>query len=396
MPKPTRPRKSRLLPTLAHIVLITGGVSMLLPLLWMISTSLKEPADVMSYPPEFVPRVQQTWRDPQTGTDYPVFSLLPGAASGLTAAPAQPLRVARLRTELGRAEVVTLTGPNPGQKLLVPLSIPQDGRVVRTLTPVKRVQLRWRNFPEAWNALTLQRNWMSWELPYQLNLGFTKIGPLHSNGLPIRNAFVAFYLNSLIVTILVTIGAVFTSSLSAFAFARLNFPGRDKLFLGYLGTMMVPQVVTMIPVFVLLKLFGWIDTYAAMILPPMFTAYGTFLLRQFFSTIPRELEDAARMDGCGLWGIYRHVIMPLSGPALATLTTFIFLGTWNSFMWPLIVINSMEKRPLMLGLYAFMSRYNTEWTLLMAASLMVMAPVIIVFLLGQRYFVKGIVVSGMK
>ena len=154
MPKPTRPRKSRLLPTLAHIVLITGGVSMLLPLLWMISTSLKEPADVMSYPPEFVPRVQQTWRDPQTGTDYPVFSLLPGAASGLTAAPAQPLRVARLRTELGRAEVVTLTGPNPGQKLLVPLSIPQDGRVVRTLTPVKRVQLRWRNFPEAWNALT--------------------------------------------------------------------------------------------------------------------------------------------------------------------------------------------------------------------------------------------------
>ncbi|MEN6304478.1 MAG: carbohydrate ABC transporter permease [Armatimonadia bacterium] len=394
MPKPTRPKKSRLLPTLAHIVLITGGISMLLPLLWMISTALKEPADVMSYPPEFIPRVQQTWRDPQTGVDYPMFSLLPAAAPTLTAS--EPLRVARLRTEAGRAEVVTLTGPNPGQKLLVPLSVPQDGRMIRALTPVKRVQLRWRNFPEAWNALTLQRNWMSWELPYQLNLGFMKIGPFHSGGLPIRNAFVAFYLNSLIVTILVTAGAVFTSSLSAFAFARLNFPGRDKLFLGYLGTMMVPQVVTMIPVFVLLKLFGWIDTYAAMILPPMFTAYGTFLLRQFFSTIPRELEDAARMDGCGLWGIYRHVIMPLSGPAIATLTTFIFLGTWNSFMWPLIVINSMEKRPLMLGLYAFMSRYNTEWTLLMAASLMVMAPVIIVFLLGQRYFVKGIVVSGMK
>lgn len=394
MPKPTRPKKPNLLPTLAHIVLITGGISMLLPLLWMISTALKEPADVMSYPPEFIPRVQETWRDPQTGREYPMFSLLPAAAPTLTAT--EPLRVARLRTEAGRAEVVTLTGPNPGQKLLVPLSIPQDGRVIRSLTPVKRVQLRWRNFPEAWSALTLQRNWMSWELPYQLDLGFMKIGPFRSGGLPIRNAFIAFYLNSLIVTILVTAGAVFTSSLSAFAFARLNFPGRDKLFLGYLGTMMVPQVVTMIPVFVLLKLFGWIDTYAAMILPPMFTAYGTFLLRQFFSTIPRELEDAARIDGCGLWGIYRHVIMPLSGPALATLTTFVFLGTWNSFMWPLIVINSMEKRPLMLGLYAFMSRYNTEWTLLMAASLMVMAPVIIVFLLGQRYFVKGIVVSGMK
>jgi len=108
------------------------------------------------------------------------------------------------------------------------------------------------------------------------------------------------------------------------------------------------------------------------------------------------LAVPGRSDGCGLWGIYRHVIMPLSGPALATLTTFIFLGTWNSFMWPLIVINSMEKRPLMLGLYAFMSQYNTEWALLMAASVMVMGPVIIVFLLGQRYFVKGIVVSGLK
>ncbi len=206
----------------------------------------------------------------------------------------------------------------------------------------------------------------------------------------------AFYLNSLIVTVLVTGGAVFTSSLAAFAFSRLSFPGRDRLFLGYLGTMMVPAVVTMIPVFVLLKVMGWIDTYLAMILPPMFTAYGTFLLRQFFLAIPRDLEDAAKMDGCGLWGVYRHVILPLSGPALATLTTFIFLGTWNSFMWPLIVINSMEKRPLMLGLYAFMSQYNTDWPLLMAASVMVMAPVVIVFVVGQRYFVRGIVLSGMK
>ncbi len=275
------------------------------------------------------------------------------------------------------------------------MSLP-TGPGAPALVPVKHIQPRWQNYPDAWNALKLQRNWLSWDFPYQLNLGFAKLGPLHFGGVPMRNAFVAYYLNSLIVTILVTLGGVFTSSLAAFAFSRLIFPGRDKLFLSYLGTMMVPQVVTMIPVFVLLKMLGWIDTYAAMILPPMFTAYGTFLLRQFFVSIPTELEDAARIDGCGLWGIYRHVILPLSGPALATLTTFIFLGTWNSFMWPLIVINSPEKRPLMLGLYAFMSQYNTEWALLMAASLMVMAPVVIVFLVGQRYFVKGIVVSGLK
>lgn len=376
-------RKSRnFWPPLAHLVLILGGVSMVLPLVWMISTSLKSPANVMSYPPEFIPRDQEMWKDPHSGQEYPVFHL----------AGSTPMKVARLSTSPGRAEVIVLEPRSQaGQRRSL-----STGGDAPALRPVKHIRLHWENYREALSALQLQRNWLAGDLPYQLNLGFVKLGPFHFSGLPLRNAFVVFYLNSLLVTILVTAGAVFTSSLAAFAFARLSFPGRDKLFLGYLGTMMVPQVVTMIPIFVLLKMMGWIDTYMAMILPPMFTAYGTFLLRQFFSTIPTELEDAARMDGCGLWGIYRHVVVPLSGPALATLTTFIFLGTWNSFMWPLIVINSMEKRPLMLGLYAFMSQYNTEWTLLMAASLMVMAPVIIVFLIGQRYFVKGIVLSGLK
>ena len=383
---PERARKQRrsLWPPLAHLALILGGISMVLPLVWMISTSLKEPADVMSSPPEFVPRVQEMWKDPATGAEYPVFEVLSRGS--------RVVRVARVATMPGRAEVMAIGADGKGGQHEYISTAPD----APALKAVKHVKPRWQNFPDAFNALQLQRNWMSWDLPYQLNLGLVKLGPLHSNGLPLRNAFVAFYLNSLIVTILVTLGGVFTSSLAAFAFSRLSFRGRDKLFLAYLGTLMVPQVVTMIPVFVLLKMLGWIDTYAAMILPPMFTAYGTFLLRQFFVTIPTELEDAARIDGCGLWGIYRHVILPLSGPALATLTTFIFLGTWNSFMWPLIVINSMEKRPLMLGLYAFMSQYNTEWALLMAASLMVMAPVIIIFLIGQRYFVKGIVMSGLK
>jgi len=386
----TSPRRSRirLLPLLAHAVLILGGVTMLVPLLWMVSTSLKAPDAVGEFPPEFIPREQVTWRG------YPVFSLKVAEPAGprpppATGTPADGL-VVRLRTGAGYAEVAqVLPGGRLGPAFRVELA-------PGVLTPAKVVRLRWSNYPEAWSALRLQHNWLAWDLPYQVNLGFAKLGPFRFPGFPLRNAFVAFYLNSLIVTVLVTGGAVFTSSLAAFAFSRLSFPGRDRLFLGYLGTMMVPAVVTMIPVFVLLKVMGWIDTYLAMILPPMFTAYGTFLLRQFFLAIPRDLEDAAKMDGCGLWGVYRHVILPLSGPALATLTTFIFLGTWNSFMWPLIVINSMEKRPLMLGLYAFMSQYNTDWPLLMAASVMVMAPVVIVFVVGQRYFVRGIVLSGMK
>jgi len=362
-------------------VLILGGVTMLVPLLWMVSTSLKAPDAVGEFPPEFIPREQETWRDPATGQECPVFLLV--------SRDARTERVARIATAPGSVALALLD--SPGRRLTV-----RTIGTTQRLEPVKRARLRWSNYPEAWSALRLQHNWLAWDLPYQVNLGFAKLGPFRFPGFPLRNAFVAFYLNSLIVTVLVTGGAVFTSSLAAFAFSRLSFPGRDRLFLGYLGTMMVPAVVTMIPVFVLLKVMGWIDTYLAMILPPMFTAYGTFLLRQFFLAIPRDLEDAAKMDGCGLWGVYRHVILPLSGPALATLTTFIFLGTWNSFMWPLIVINSMEKRPLMLGLYAFMSQYNTDWPLLMAASVMVMAPVVIVFVVGQRYFVRGIVLSGMK
>jgi len=159
---------------------------------------------------------------------------------------------------------------------------------------------------------------------------------------------------------------------------------------------MVPFVVTMIPVFALFNVLHLYDTYASLILPGVFSAYGTFMLRQFFITLPVELEDAAKIDGCGLWGVYRHVIMPLSKPALATLATFTFLGAWNSFMWPLIMLDSDQRKPLMLGLHTFMGRYSTDWTLLMAASLMAMVPVIVVFLFGQRFFRRGIVMSGIK
>lgn len=208
--------------------------------------------------------------------------------------------------------------------------------------------------------------------------------------------FATFYLNSIFVTLATTAGQVLTSALAGYAFARLQFPGREKIFLGYLATLMIPGAVTMIPVFILLRLLGWIDTYKALILPGIFTAYGTFMLRQFFMTLPKELEDAAKIDGCSYFGVFWRIILPLSKPALATLTTFTFMGTWMNFMWPLVVVNSHEKFTLPVGLAYFQGLHHTDWTLLMAASMMMLAPILVVFVFNQRYFVEGIKLTGIK
>ena len=166
-------------------------------------------------------------------------------------------------------------------------------------------------------------------------------------------AFGRYFFNTLFVAVMRTAGVLVTSAMAAYAFARLSFPGRDGLFLLYLGTMMLPGQVTMIPNFILMRELGWIDTYKALTIPLMFSAFGTFLLRQFFLTIPSELEDAAVVDGCSPWAIFRHVILPLSGPPLATLAVFNFLGAWNDFMWPLIMTHSERLWMLNVGLSYF-------------------------------------------
>ena len=209
--------------------------------------------------------------------------------------------------------------------------------------------------------------------------------------------FGRFVLNSIFICFAITFGQVVTSSLAAFAFARLHFPGRDKLFLGYLATMMIPGAVTMIPSYVLLKELGWLDTYAALILPALFTAYGTFMLRQFFKTIPQEIEDAARIDGCNEFGVYWRIMLPLSTPALATLTIITFVGSWRAFMWPLIVSDSEDIFNLPLGLTLFQGLFgDPDWTQLMAGSMVLTLPMIVVFVFGQRYFVEGIRLGAVK
>jgi len=208
--------------------------------------------------------------------------------------------------------------------------------------------------------------------------------------------FGRFFINSLIVSLSVVAGKLVVCSLGAYAFARLTFPGRDLLFLVYLATMMIPFQVTVIPLYVLMKTLGWHNTYLALITPGIFSAFGTFLLRQFFLTIPSSLQDAAIVDGCSHFRIYLHVILPLSKPALATLGVFAFMTTWNAFLWPLIVINDIEMFTLPLGLAAFQGLYVTHWNLMMAAALISTIPILLAFIFAQRFFVRGIALTGIK
>lgn len=208
--------------------------------------------------------------------------------------------------------------------------------------------------------------------------------------------FGRYYLNSIMVAVMVTLGQLVTCSMAAYAFARLKFWGRNVLFFIFLGTMMIPYNVTMIPSFMVLYWLGWVDSYQALIVPGLASAFGVFLLRQFFMTIPKELEEAAVIDGASKLTILRKIIVPLSKPALATLAIFTFMGVFNDFIWALIVINSENMRTVQLGLAIFRDRYLTQWDLLMAGSVTAVLPILIVFFFAQKYFIKGITLSGLK
>jgi multiple sugar transport system permease protein len=287
--------RRRLANLILYILLALGAASMLVPFLWMLSTSVKQPHEVFSaggginwWPEYFV------WRD--------------------------------------------------------------------TLISGTKIRAWWGNYPDAWNEINFPR----------------------------------LYLSSIFVAVVGTFGQVLTSAMAAYAFARLRFPGRDKLFFAYLATMMVPGSVTMIPVFVVMKNLGWINSYQALIVPGLFSAYGTFMLRQFFMGLPTELEDAAKIDGSGYIGIWTMVTLPLSKPALATLTTFTFMGFWGSYMWPLVVTITEAPRTLPIGLRYFVGQHATNYTQLMAGSMIALIPVLLLFIFNQRYFVEGIKLTGIK
>lgn len=223
-------------------------------------------------------------------------------------------------------------------------------------------QLHWENFARAWRTVPFGR----------------------------------FYINSIVVTTIITVSQVVTAALAGYAFARLEFPGRETIFYLYLATMMVPGQVTMLPLFLIMDRLGWIDTYQGLTVPFLASAFATFFLRQFFATIPRELEDAARIDGCGRLRFLWQIMLPLSRPALGAITLFTFLAHWDDYLWPLVITNSTPMRTLPIGLRFFVEESGTQYHYMMAAALITLAPVLALFFAAQRQFVKGIALTGLK
>ncbi|MBS1714250.1 MAG: carbohydrate ABC transporter permease [Armatimonadetes bacterium] len=206
-----------------------------------------------------------------------------------------------------------------------------------------------------------------------------------------------FFLNSVLVAGGVVLGQLVVCSMAAYAFARLKFRFKEPLFTLFLLSMMFSGTVTQIPVFLMLRGMGWLDTYAALIVPGVGSAFGVFLLRQFFSQIPFELDEAARIDGAGDWTIYSRLTVPMSRAALATLGAFAFIATWTDFFWPLIATSSLEMRTLEVGLSIFKDSYQGQnWPLQMTAAVVTLLPCLIVFLLLQRHFVKGVTIGSIK
>lgn len=202
--------------------------------------------------------------------------------------------------------------------------------------------------------------------------------------------------NSVFVAVVSTALSLLTSAMAAYAFARLRFRGRDALFFFYLATLMVPFQVTIVPLFIEMKHLGLVDSYPGLILPTIASAFGTFLLRQQFLTLPRELEEAAFIDGASHWKVFTRIVVPLGAPALATFAIFAFMASWNSFLWPLVIINSQELMTLPLGLANLHGQYTTQWNLVMAGTTISVLPILVVYLLAQKYIVRGFVFSGLK
>lgn len=209
--------------------------------------------------------------------------------------------------------------------------------------------------------------------------------------------FLRYTFNTVLITALTMLGTMLSSAFCAYAFAKLRWPGRDFWFIVMLSTMMLPPQVTMIPLFIFYKELGWIDTYLPLVVPSFFgSALYIFLMRQFFLTIPRELNEAAKLDGASEFRIWWQLYMPLSKPALATLGIFTFMFTWNDFLGPLIYLNDPDSFTLALGLRSFQQQHGTRWNVMMAASLLVMLPTLVLFFSFQRYFIEGVTLTGVK
>ncbi len=253
----------------------------------------------------------------------------------------------------------------------------------------------WSLFPFIWMVLTSLKSYIDASAATQL-LPQEWLFSNYTDAWNSVGIFPRYFANTLFIGITTVVGVLISSTLAGYAFARMRFPGRDVLFIILLSTMMIPFEVTLIPNFILMRNLHWIDNYAAMIVPWTASAFSIFLLRQFFRNIPSELYDAAVIDGCGHLRFLTTIVVPLSRPALITSALFTFLGSWNSLMWPLLVTNNPLMRPLQVGISSFISDAGTQVQLLLAAVTISIIPVILLYLLLQRWFIEGIATVGIR
>lgn len=212
------------------------------------------------------------------------------------------------------------------------------------------------------------------------------------------NNFLRYFFNSIVISLFTTVGQIITCSMAAYAFARLEFKYKNFLFLLFLSTMMIPTQVNLVPLFSMMHKFGWINTYFALIIPGLFSAFGIFLMRQYYITLPKELEESAKIDGCNQWKIFWKIFFPISLPSIATLSIFSFITSWNSFLWPLLVTNSDVLKTLPVALASFKSSFREiiNWSLIMAGTLISVIPALLIFIFGQRYFISGMIAGSVK
>lgn len=273
-------------------------------------------------------------------------------------------RAARPRTPVaGYAAALALT-----LVMLVPFlwmlstALMDEFEVFRYPPPLLPADPQWENFPEALTQLPFGR----------------------------------FFLNSGILAVCMVVGQTFTGALGGYAFARYRFPGKGAVFAAYLGALMIPGIVLLIPRFLLIDALGGVDTVAGLVSTEVVSVWGVFMMRQFFQTLPQETEDAARIDGASEWTVFWRIALPLARPALATLALFSFIDAWKSFLWPLVVTQSMEMRTVEVGIASFHGLYYANWPYQMAAAVTALAPVLVAFLASQRFFTRGIQLTGLR
>ena len=391
--------------TAVYIVLLFFAFLMLFPFIYMLTTSFKEPKDTFRFPPRLLPRTALTME--YEGEDEPLplyyveidgeqreFVLIQSNIRiGIFANPDNPaesyelpLADASPKGGFTNQEKVTVDGEEVpvyileidgaerdlalvGQTALGRFIDPNDPSVevlqnVRLSQPVEELTARPENYTEVIELQNMDRS----------------------------------LTNTVLVTLLVVFGTLTTSVLGGYAFARLRFPGRDNLFVFYLGTIMIPFVVLVTPMYQLMVFIGWVDKIASLIFPWVFSAYGTFLMRQFFISIPREIEEAAFIDGASRLQILIRIFLPASTASLATLTTFTFLYAWNSFFWPLVVINTgnVSNHVLTLSLNVLRGRASDSPNLILAGAAIAILPPMVIYILGQRFFVESATSSGVK